>query len=407
MYILIFKVSEGSITKEMKKIRNFLSKLGLFGFLFIVILFSFGIVNGYRAMKFWINDETYNNQWTMDLGSKGETEYISNFWGKNNFFNLNGFMRNLTGQREMNGIVKLNNGYCFTPFGYISDEELEQRALALADLNRFLSASGTELLVAIAPDTINKYDPQVPMGTEEYVNDNLDRLVSMLEEQGLEVMDFRELIHEDGIDQYTMMYKTDHHWTTKAGFYAYGKIADWIEEKTGVGAEEKIRNIENYSVTTYENWHLGSRGQRTGPLFAGIDDFDLILPEFDTRLTNGEKTGSFEELFINLDSFAEEDITLRSTYDMTMRQSCGDFTNLNAVNDLKIFWIGDSFSEAVCPYINISYQEVQYLYCLYSIDLTEDYLETYDPDVVICLYSPENIFDANGVAFNFPVEGNQ
>lgn len=391
----------------MKRIRDFLSKLGLYGFLFIVILFSFGIVNGYKVMKFWINDETYNNEWTVDLGSKGETEYISNFWGKVNFLNLNGFMRNLTGQREMNGIIKLNNGYLFTPFDYVSDEELEQRTAALANLNRFLSESDTEMLVAIAPDTTSKYDPQIPPGTEEYVNDNLDRLVPMLEEQGLEVMDFRELIHEDGIDQYTMMYKTDHHWTTEAGFYAYGKIADWIGEKTGVGAEEEIRDIGNYSVTTYRNWHLGSRGQRTGSLFAGIDDFDLILPEFDTQLTNGEQTGTFEELFINYEPFEERDSTSRYTYELALRQSCGNYVNLNAANDLKVLWIGDSFSEAVCPYINISYKEVQYLYCQQADRLTEEYLESYDPDVVICLYYPENLFDEGGVAFGIPYVENK
>lgn len=390
----------------MKKIREFISRLGLYGFLFVLILYSFGIGSGYKAMKFWIDDEVIDNEWSLDLGSKGEIEYISNFWGKNKFLNLNGFMRNLTGQREMNGIVRLNNGYLFTPFDRVSDEELEQRAASLANLNRFLQTTDTELLVAITPDTTSKYDPQVPMGTEEYVNDNLDRLIPMLEGQGVNVMDFREVIHEDGIDQYTMMYKTDHHWTTKAGFYAYGKIADWIEEKTGVEVDGKIRSIENYSITTYDNWHLGSRGQRTGSLFAGIDDFDLILPEFETLLTNGEQTGTFEELFINREPFEERDTTSRYTYELALRQSCGDYSNLLAANDLRVLVVGDSFSEAVCPYINISYKEVRYMYCQQLERFTEWYIEDYDPDVVICLYYPENIFDGNGVAFNIPyVEG--
>lgn len=386
----------------MKKIRDFLSKLGLYGSAFVVILFAFGIGSGYKAMKFWINDEIIDNEWTLDLGSKGEIEYISNFWGKNCFLNLNGLMRNFTGQREMNGIVRLNNGYLFTPFDHVSDEVLEQRAASLANLNRFLDASDTELLVAVTPDTTSKYDPQVPLGTEEYVNDNLDRLLPMLEAQGVNVMDFREVIHEDGIDQYTMMYRTDHHWTTRAGFYAYGKIADWIEEKTGVGASEEIRDIENYSITTYKNWHLGSRGQRTGSLFSGIDDFDLILPKFETLLTDGEKTGTFEDLFINYEPFEKRDTTSRYTYELAMRQSCGNFSNLLAANDLKVLVVGDSFAEAVCPYINISYKEVQYVYCLQSERISAEYIEEYDPDVVICLYYPENIFDENGVAFYLP-----
>lgn len=368
----------------------------------MLILFSFGIGSGYKAMKFWIDDGTINSEWRLDLGSKGEIEYIANFWGKSSFLNLNGFMRNLTGQREMNGIVKLNNGYLFTPYDYVSDEALEQRAASLANLNRFLSMSDTELLVAVTPDTTSKYDPQVPPGTEEYVNDNLDRLIPILEEQGINVMDFREVIHEDGIDQYTMMYRTDHHWTTRAGFYAYGKIADWIEEKTGVEVDEEIRDIENYSITTYKNWHLGSRSQRTGSLFAGIDDFDLILPEFETMLTNGEQTGTFEELFINREPFAKRDLTSCYTYDLVLESACGNYSNLLASNDLRILVVGDSFSKAVCPYLNISYRESRYFYCMYLNEFTAEYIEDYDPDVVICLYYPENIFDENGVAFNIP-----
>lgn len=386
----------------MRKIKDFISRLGLYGFFFVVILFSFGIVSGFRAMKFWINDETVSNEWSLDLGSKGEVEYISVFWGKNSFLNLNGFMRRVTGQREMNDVIKLNNGYLADPFGYVSDEELEPGAASLVNLNRFLSASGAEFLVAVAPDTISKYDPQLPVGMEEYVNDDLDRMIHMLTEQGVDVMDFREAIYGDGIDQYTLMYRTDHHWTTGAGFYAYGKLADWIEEKTGVKADEKIRDIENYSVTTYEDWHLGSRGQRTGFLFAGIDDFDLILPEFDTMLTNGGQTGTFEELIISYTALEERDMTSRYTYDMTLESAWGDYTNLLADNDLKILVIGDSFTRAVYPYLSISYRENRFVHYQNLGALSEEYVAEYDPDVVILLYYPENILGQSGLEFHIP-----
>lgn len=387
---------------EVKRIKDFLSRLGSYGFLFLLILFFFGIGSGYKAMKCWINNETVNSNWVIELGSKGEVEYVSSFLGKFHFLNLNGLMRNLTGQREMNDIIKLNNGYLFMRNIYCSDEELESRAASLENLNRFLAESDTELLVAIAPDTVSKYDPQMPYGTVDYTNDNLDRLVPMLEERGINVMDIREVMYEDGLDQYTMMFKTDHHWTPRTGFYVYGKIADWIEEKTGVQVEETIRDLDNYSITTYENWHLGSRGQRTGSWFAGTDDFDLILPEFETLVTDGERTGTFEELFINMEPFEEKDITARSTYDVALRQSCGDYSNLLATNDLKILMVGDSFSDAVCCYMNISYKEMRYLWCLQSNLLTKDYLEGYDPDVVVCLYYPENLFLDGGVAFEIP-----
>lgn len=384
----------------MKKIRDFISRLGLYGLLFVVILFPLAAVSGFRAAKCWVSGEMIPNEWTLDMGSKWEVDYISAFWGKNAFLNLNGFMRRLTGQREMNDVIKLNNGYLARPVGYVSDEELEPGVASLTDLDRQLDASGAEFLVAVAPDTISKYDPQLPLGVEEYVNDDLDRMIHMLTEEGVEVMDFREEIHEDGIDQYTLMYKTDHHWTTRAGLYAYGKLAEWIEQKTGVKANARVRDIENYSVTTYKNWHLGSRGQRTGSLYAGIDDFDLILPKFDTLLTDGERTGTFEELFINYRALEKRDMTSRYTYDMTLESVWGNYTNLLTDNDLKVLVIGDSFTRAVCPYLNISYGENRFVHYQNLGVMTEEYVEEYDPDVVILLYYPENILEQDSLEFN-------
>lgn len=384
----------------MKKIRNFLSRLGPYGLLFAAILFSLAVVSGFRATQCWISGETIPNEWTLDMGSKWEVDYISAFWRKNDFLNLNGFMRRLMGQREMNDVIKLNNGYLARPVGYVSDEELEPGVASLAELNSYLTASDVEFLVAMAPDTISKYDPQLPAGMEEFVNDDLDRMAHMLTEQEVDVMDFREVIHEDGIDQYTLMYKTDHHWTTRAGFYVYGKLADWIEEKTGVKVDEKLGNIENYSVTTYKAWHLGSRGQRTGSLYAGVDDFELILPKFDTLLTDGERTGTFEELFINYRALEKRDMTSRYTYDVTLESAWGNYTNLLAENDLRVLVVGDSFARAVCPYLNISYGENRFIHYQNLGKLTEEYVEEYDPDVVILLYYPVNILEQDSLEFN-------
>lgn len=387
----------------MRKTRKFLLRLGLYGILFVLILFVLGIVSGFRAMKYWINDDEVNpNEWTLDMGSKAEVDYISMFWGKNNFLNLNGLMKKVMGQQEMNEVVRLNNGYLAKMYDYISDEELEPGAVSLGNLNRYLNTTGAVFLVAVAPDTVSKYDPQLPAGMVDYVNDNLDRMVNMIREQGVEVLDFREEIYEDGIDQYTLMYKTDHHWNTRAGFYAYGKLADWIEEKTGVRVDEKIRDIDNYSITTYKEWHLGSRGQRTGSLYAGIDDFDLILPEFDTLLTNGEETGTFEELLISYAALEEKDLSFRYTYDVTLEAVWGNYVNLLADNDLKVLVIGDSFTRAVWQYMDISYKENRFVHYQFLGMLNEEYVTEYDPDVVILLYYPENILGKSSLEFYVP-----
>ena len=76
-----------------------------------------------------------------------------------------------------------------------------------------------------------------------------------------------------------MMYKTDHHWTTRAGFYAYCKLEDYLTQIFQCDVDSRIGDINNYNIEVYEKWHLGSNGQRTGIYFAGIDDFELIVPK--------------------------------------------------------------------------------------------------------------------------------
>ena len=37
--------------------------------------------------------------------------------------------------------------------------------------------------------------------------------------------DLRQVIHENGIDQYNFFFKTDHHWTPEGAFWCWGQVA--------------------------------------------------------------------------------------------------------------------------------------------------------------------------------------
>lgn len=370
----------------LKKIKDFIEKLSAYGLIFGIIICSFGAINAKKLLNFWINGVTDYNEWTVSLGSKGKVDYISNFWGKIHFVNFNGLMRTCLGQHEMNGIVKLNNGYLLTTHAYETDEALQSRADALHNLDIYLEGRGIPMLFALCPYTSSRYDPELPTGVSDYGNNNADRFMKMVSDYGIDSMDFREVIHADGLDQYDLMYRTDHHWTTEAGFYAYTKLLPWIEANTGVKVDERIADISNYTMTTYQNWHLGSRGQRTGIYFAGADDFVLITPNFETSISNGSAEGSFTDLLINYMPLQEREYTSRYTYDHVMGNSLGSYWNNNVENDVKLLIISDSFAKAVNPYLILSFKEVRYIYDGSSSNLTAAYLEEYDPDVVVLMY---------------------
>lgn len=373
----------------MNKIRNY-----AYIAVFLVIIIGLGFLSYRKLTKFYINQEKDYNEWTPDLGSKFETDIASTFFNKFGFVNLNGAVCNALNQPCMNGVVKLNNGYLLTTLPYSSDEVLRTYADSTIRFDEYLKNRGTVLVYANTPYTSSKYDPQLPIGINDYGNDNCDRFLQMLKDAGVDTIDFRETMHDDGIDQYSMMYKTDHHWTTKAGLYAYGVLEDYIVDKTGCDVDERISDIQNYTVTTYKKWHLGSRGQRTGIYYAGIDDFDLIIPNFDTSIQNGAGTvGNMQDVMINMEPLTNKDYTSRYTYDSVLGGSLGHFTNLDCKNDIKVLIITDSFGKAVAPYLAMGFAQIDYVYDADVSGVTPEFIESIDPDVVIMMYYPEFLLE--------------
>lgn len=365
---------------------------------FAICVFVLGGLSAGKLVRFYTLGETDDIEWIPQLGSKFETDVATNVFGKFNFINLNGAVRKYIGQRSMNGVVKLNNGYLLTTMPYCSDESLDKYTENVVKFNSYLEKRGTSLLYASTPYTAGKYDAKLPIGVYDYGNDNIDRFIDKLQSAGIDTIDFRQAMKDDGLDHYGMMYKTDHHWTTEAGFYAYCKFEDYIVKRTGCVVDERISDINNYTVTKYPRWHLGSRGQRTGIFYAGVDDFDLILPKFDTLLmapngimeTDG-KIGSVQELMINMEPLQDRNLASKHTYDFVLQGTLGHYRNLNSLNNVKILFITDSFGYAVNQYLATGFKETYYLYQSQTSSITPEFIEEYDPDVVIMMYYPQVI----------------
>lgn len=371
-----------------------------FVIVFILLTVVIGTISFVKLVKFYVNDEVDYNEWSADLGNKFETDVATSFFEKFQFVNMNGAIRNLLGQQEMNGVIKLNNGYLMTTIDYVEDGSLQCYANNVALLDSHLANRGTKLVYALTPYTSCKYDPQLPTGIEDYGNDNADRLMAMLEADDIDTIDFREAMHEDGINQYDMMYKTDHHWTTEAGFWAYGILEDYIINETGCNVDDRISNINNYTITKYKEWHLGSNGQRTGRYYAGIDDFDLIIPNFDTSIQREDGiVGNMQDIAINKGPLEKKEYTSRYTYDFVLEASLGHFVNLSCENDIKVLIVTDSFGKAVMPYLMMGFSEISYVYDWDVSGITPDFIESYNPDVVILMYYIPNAMRADAYSF--------
>lgn len=368
-----------------------------FTLVFIIVIALLGLKSFCSLIDFYVNDVTDYNEWTADLGNRFETDEASSFFGKLQFINFNGAVRNVLGQHEMNEVTKLNNGHLLRPHNQANRDVLKTYSDNVIALNRYLKEKGIAFLYVVPPYTVSKYDPELPIGVHDYANENLDYFLAPLASAGVDVMDLREIIREDGLDHYDMMYKTDHHWTTRAAFYSYGKLEERLVEKLRCEIDERVGDIASYDVITYEKWHLGSYGQRTGVYYAGIDDFDLFIPKFPTKIRrlSDTETGAMPELLYDMEPLQNKDTKSKYTYDHVFDDTLDDYRNLDCPNDKKIMILTDSFGKALTPYLVMGFQEVQYVSEEDMGTFTKDYIEQCSPDAVVILYHADCLDDHN------------
>ena len=177
-------------------------------------------------------------------------------------------------------------------------------------------------------------------------------------------------------------------------------MEEYITQKLDCEVDSKISDISNYDIEKYEKWHLGSQGQRTGQYYAGIDDFDLFIPKFDTTIQHNDQVGKMQDLVYNMEKLQKRELNQRGTYDYVFGNSLSDYKNLDCKNDKKILIMTDSMGECVNQYLIMGFGEIKTLSDYTSEDLTAEVIQEYNPDIVILLYYP--IFlQENSVGFNF------
>lgn len=361
-----------------------------YAIIFFSLIFVLGILADKNLYRFKYYEEFQANYDFGDAnGEDLQTEYAINFPFKTQMVDINGLMRSVAGQREMNGVTKLNNGYLTSiSTNAMPDEYIENNAQAVIEYNNYCKERGITVLYAQPAYNISKWDSQLPAGVTDEHNETIDRLLEALEAGGVNTLDLRQCMYDDGLNQYDYYYRTDHHWTTEGGFYAYQKIATWISEQTGTYLDQALLDFDNYQVETYSRWHLGSNGQRTGSLFAGIDDYDLIYPKFETNILNEENHNmqSVKDTLVNQAVFQNRNAQNRFTYDWAYGNAdVNQLSSIDAKTNLNVLLLSDSYAQAIKQYCLLTYKafEVEW----YS-ELSTAELQQYQPDVVIIMLYP-------------------
>ena len=139
--------------------------------------------------------------------------------------NLNTFFQMTLGKNviedtaEGDEVVKLKNGY----LTFVCEPaDVTESARSLLSLQETCKENGAELYFVLTPQKISKYDPELPTGVQDNYNPMADAFLAQLGGQ-VHCTDLRQVIHENGINQYNFFFKTDHHWTPEGAFCCWGR----------------------------------------------------------------------------------------------------------------------------------------------------------------------------------------
>ena len=327
----------------------------------------------------------------------GYKEFIINF---NGLFQKVADKKVVDDVEKENTVVRLNNDYLTFLSGA---RDYETAAQNTDRLNSYLKGRKTDFLFVMAPGKISKFDPQLPVGVEDYSNSDMDNYLKIIASKDIDYIDIRSEMYDSGLNQYDYFFKTDHHWTPEAAFFAYQKVSERLKEY-GLTVDEMHLNPENYNKKVYEDWFLGSQGKRTGIYYGGVDDISLITPKFETSFTvitgEKEKSGDFENTMFQNNHIEVKDYFGRNPYAV---YTGGDFPlqimkNHKCDNDKKILLIRNSFACTFAPFMALDCEELHILDLRHYEDGTvKEYIEQINPDIVMILYN--NAF--NEIMFNF------
>lgn len=336
------------------------------------------------------------------------------FHNKGTYINFNGLMANILGQPEMNDRFKLKNGFLTYNSTAFQKKDVDVVFQNLQLLNEQQKAHGKQFLFVLAPSKMQEHEILLPIGYSDYSYSAADYLLELMDTHNISYLDLRKAMTDDNISYSDAFFVTDHHWTPETGFWAYGKILDKLAKDGHIAPVNTLyTDPQNFEFTIYEDAFLGSHGKRTGIYFAGVDDFCLISPKFDTTISvkiednNIDLVKPFSEA-----AYATYRINHLERHDYFNDNPYAAYgwsdtpltlwRNDNAPEDQKVMLIGDSYGNIPFSFMSLYFTACDELDMRHFTDNFAEYYENNLPDHIILLVTTNSLKSGNTTFPFFP-----
>lgn len=338
----------------------------------------------------------------FDIILKESEEWIQeNMPFREELFEINGFYNKAVGRsnikRGSQTYIKLENDQLV----YLTEKaNMESNIQHLKNFSDFCEDNNMQFMYVNFPSKPSSDNELNDLGYETYVNSNADQLLDGLQEKKVRTLDIRNSIKEWGVDFYSLFYKTDHHWNADAGLFAAQEIINELNKEFECDFDSSLLQSDNFDRQVFERCWLGETGRVMTQTYAGLDDFILLKPKYDTSLkydveeSNKHLEGDFSILLDQkMYNNPNNDIYKTSWYYSYLFLNYGKATirNNNMKDKQKILIIKDSFALVVAPYMALTAEEVTLWDMRYNENSVKEYILNNDFDIVIVAYTQTSL----------------
>lgn len=395
--------------------KRFFRKKIVTAFLFTVILFALSFLNlkaSYPTLKknltdYWNGGNKLSALSALSTNLNSTTN--NDVFAKYAYIEAYGYLQDLLDKKEINNfeVVKANDGSLHYTYFTNGPNNVDTIVARMARLKDAAVKDGSKVMYVMTPDKYIVGTTQFEKGIPyNYANETADNFLAGLNKKGVDTLDFRTLMKQDGIYTPDSFYKTDHHWKVQTAFWAFTKFVDVLGSKYGLQFPNKslYTNLSNYNQVTYKGSYLGSMGRKEGILYSGAEDFTFIYPKFDTKFYFYAQNGSDE---VKTQGRFEQAITFTSLlsgkgdiYDanndkyftyMDGNPGFVEIHNFNEPKGPKVLFIKDSLMVPVASFFALGCSNVYMIDPRYYTGNILDVIAKYKFDYVFVSYSPQNL----------------
>ena len=291
-----------------------------------------------------------------------------------------GFERVL-GKKEYNGVYIGKDDYLLQIFKEPKDESFQSKMDAV---NMFgASTPKMNKYFMLVPNSVEILSDKLPPYVQRDSQQKWIQLVKNSLDKNIKFVDMYDILYAKK-NEY-VFYKTDHHWTTKAAFYAYQELIK------ATGENPHAENFFDIKQVT-DNFY-GSLYSKSGLKQVRPDSINLYVPK-DNEIYNIEyfdeegKSKVLNSLY-NMDNINKKDkyaLFLDGNHAL-IKISTNNFSMK------KLLVIKDSYANCLIPFLTGHYSEIYVVDLRFYGDDLSDIIKNNDIEDMLVLYNVNTFFE--------------